>query len=309
MKVSRRALSISLGVFVLGGTAAYAFRRPAGFFLLLHFGRSPGCTWDDASQAIRERPRSEHELTAGFAASSRMLLKDPTCCDLWSTTKGNLWVPPGSDHMVPWLLAHMELEAYQVGPCQLRQGDVVLDCGAHVGLFTKEALAAGARVVVAIEPAPENVECLERNFAEEIRAGRVIIYPKGLWDAEGSLPFRTRPGSSATDSFVPESEAAAGVSRLPVTTLDALVAELALERVDFIKMNIEGAEQRALAGARKTLSRFHPRLAIAADHRPDDQEKIPGLARAAWPGYRQRCGNCFIDRRHLRIVADVLLFY
>jgi FkbM family methyltransferase len=211
--------------------------------------------------------------------------------------------------MVPWLLAHMELEAYQVGPCEVHQGDVVLDCGAHVGLFTKEALSAGAKVVVAIEPAPENVVCLKRNFAEEIRAGRVIVYPKGLWDKEGSLPFRTKPGSSATDRFVPESEGAAGVPRLPVTTLDNLVAELALERVDFIKMNIEGAEQRAVAGAPKTLFRFHPRLAIAAEHHPDDPEKIPQLARAAWPAYRQRCGNCYIDHRNLRIVADVLLFY
>lgn len=309
LKIPRRALSLSLGFFVLASVTAYALRRPAGYFLLFQLGRSPACTWDDVRRGLRERPESHGQLEAGFASSSRKVLKDPAGYDLWSTARGDLWLPSESDKMLPWLLAHMELEPYQSGPCEVRPGDIVLDCGAHVGLFTREALSAGARIVVAVEPAPENVECLERNFSGEIRSGRVIVYPKGVWDTEGSLPFKAEPRFSATDRFVPGFEGAAGASRLPVTTLDKLVAELALERVDYIKMNIEGAEQQALAGARGTLSRFHPRLAIAADHRPDDLEKIPQLARSAWPGYQQRCGNCYIDRRRFLIGAQVLLFF
>ena len=51
-------------------------------------------------------------------------------------------------------------------------------------------------------------------------------------------------------------------------------------------MNIEGAEQEALAGARLTLSKYHPALAIAADHMPDDSYAIPALVNRSWPGYR-----------------------
>ena len=49
---------------------------------------------------------------------------------------------------------------------------MVLDGGAHVGVYVREALDRGARLVVAIEPAPANVECLRRNFPEEIADGR-----------------------------------------------------------------------------------------------------------------------------------------
>ena len=69
----------------------------------------------------------------------------------------------------------------------VRPGDVVLDCGANVGVYTRHALEAGARLVVAIDPAPENIECLRRNFSEEIKAGRVVVYPKGVWDKDEVL--------------------------------------------------------------------------------------------------------------------------
>jgi len=70
------------------------------------------------------------------------------------------------------------------------------------------------------------------------------------------------------------------------------VSELKLERVDFIKMDIEGAERRALAGAYSTLKKYRPRLAIAAYHLPDDPEIIPRVVNSTWSGYRMGCGPC-----------------
>jgi len=63
--------------------------------------------------------------------------------------------------------------------------------------------------------------------------------------------------------------------KVPLTTVDDLVSELKLRRVDFIKMDIAGAEKRALLGARSTLVTYTPRLVIAAEHLPDDGEAIP----------------------------------
>jgi hypothetical protein len=85
------------------------------------------------------------------------------------------------------------------------------------------------------------------------------------------------------------------------------VAELKLGRVDFIKMDIEGAETNALSGARETLAKDHPRLSISAYHLPTDPERIPQVIRGAWPGYRMECGPCAeTEDGHVR--PDVLYF-
>ena len=54
------------------------------------------------------------------------------------------------------------------------------------------------------------------------------------------------------------------------TTLDRFVKKNFLEKVDFIKADIEGMERNLLAGAEETIKRFKPKLSICIYHRPDD---------------------------------------
>jgi len=145
---------------------------------------------------------------------------------------------------------------------------------------------------VAIEPAPENLYCLNRNFAEEIRAGRVIVYPKGVWDKDDTLTLRTYDAQSGGDSVALKFPGSRPGPTVPLTTIDKLVEELRLERVDFIKMDIEGAERRALKGAKRTVERFQSRLAISMEHEPDDATVIPALMETLWPGRKAECGRC-----------------
>jgi hypothetical protein len=62
--------------------------------------------------------------------------------------------------------------------------------------------------------------------------------------------------------------------------------------VDFIKMDIEGAERQALRGAQQTVARFRPRLAISLEHTPSDAEEIPTLIRSLWPFLKTERGPC-----------------
>ena len=67
---------------------------------------------------------------------------------------------------------------------------------------------------------------------------------------------------------------------------------LHLPRVDFIKMDIEGAEREALRGASRTLARDFPRLMLDSYHRLDDMQVLPAIIRQANPHYSIHCGPC-----------------
>jgi hypothetical protein len=68
-------------------------------------------------------------------------------------------------------------------------------------------------------------------------------------------------------------------------SIDDYVARQGLTRVDFIKMDIEGAEDAALSGAAETIRRFRPKLAISAYHKPDDMIVLPRRIRSILPAY------------------------
>jgi FkbM family methyltransferase len=196
-----------------------------------------------------------------------------TGLELWQTSLGRLWIPsPGQD-----VIKHLQWEqvvqkVYHHPLVRVRPGDVVIDCGAHIGAFTRVALNAGARMVVAIEPEQANLLAFQKNFAQEIKAGKVKLVPKGVWDTTGKLSLHLSTVGDSHSMVIPQN--AGKDETVEVTTLDALLESLKLARVDFIKMDIEGAEPKALRGARKVLMRFQPRLAISSYHQKGDPAEI-----------------------------------
>ncbi len=176
-------------------------------------------------------------------------------------------------------------------------GDIVLDVGADYGSVTFEALRAGAQKVIAIEIAPQKWPCLERTFAKEISEGRVVLVREGAWDSESTLEL-------GGDSVV--LERGSQKQRVRVTTIDQMVLELRLPRVDFITMDIEGAEKAALRGAVNTLRKFRPRMAIASEHLPDDTVAIPRTVHAMVPDYEVICGQC--NSVNYNLLAQVIWF-
>jgi FkbM family methyltransferase len=295
-----RTFAVALALFAVGCDSSSP--RLAALWAM---GRSPHCPLGNAVQTAAHW-RLMTEAKDRILAGSKLLEKDAQGFRLWQTPYGRFWIPDGSDYVLPFNLAEQERKIYGDGEQAVRTGDVVVDCGANVGVFTRAALAAGARTVVAIEPAPENILCLRRNFEREIASGAVILIEKGVWDKDDMLTLRVDPHNSAADSFVIHREDAHEGARAPLTTLDKIVRELKLERVDFIKMDIEGAEQRALAGARETLAKHRPRLALSAYHNAEDPARIPEIVRQAWSGYTMECGPC--TEANGRIRPDILYF-
>jgi FkbM family methyltransferase len=260
-------------------------------FLLIAAGRARECSVGDAIKAV-ERRYLYHDAEQRVVRDSHVSERENGAYVLMETPEGRYWEPVNS-HGSEVLAQIAEIESkYAAGaPAPVHKGDVVLDCGANVGVFTREAVKRGARLVVAIEPVPQNLECLRRNLRAEIASGRVMVYPKGVWDRDDVLTLNESNNSSAEDSFVRTENTHPGIA-LPLTTIDKLVAELKLDRVDFIKMDIEGSETKALLGAQQTLRRFKPRLEVEVS---GNAKEIRDIARRAWPGYRYECLVCTLD--------------
>ncbi len=256
--------------------------------------RSSVCSLLDLPATYRtraQRKQAVHEVEA----RSSLEKQDPLGFEFWSTPDGHWWIPKGERKAMFLVLAEQKCDIYTSSSSRVRAGDIVLDCGAHIGSFTRNALQKGAKLVIAIEPASENLECLRRNLANEIAAGRVILYPKGVWDREDSL-YLSAAGSAIHEVVSPDDANNRCLTKVPLTTIDALVKELHIERVDFMKMDIEGAEERALRGAQSMLAAYKPKLAIAGYHDREDFRTIERVVLKGSATYQMQCGPCYSAR-------------
>ncbi|MDX2152385.1 MAG: FkbM family methyltransferase [Bryobacteraceae bacterium] len=289
------ALGVMIAVWPPARLAAYAV-----------VGRSPQCPMANAVKAA-DNLKAQIAAKDEILYASKLVEKDSQGYRLYQTPDGPYWIPEGSEYVLPFNLAEMKRKIYGTGARDIQQGDVVLDCGANVGTFARMALNRGASKVIAIEPAPENIECLRRNFKAEIEQGRVVVYPKGVWDKDDFLTMHVDPKNSAADSFLIQRQGSIAVQKLPLTTIDKMVAELKLEKVDYIKMDIEGAEPNALRGGAETIKKFKPRMSLSVYHAPDHPVTIPKIVKETVPSYKIECGPC--AEANYAVRPDVLYFY
>jgi FkbM family methyltransferase len=300
------AVTLVIVGFIAIALAVATYFYPPLFLLGLGLlNRKPMCANTEVLRGA-ETHRLGEKYRVELEGSARLIRRDPGGYNLWQTPRGRWWIPAGSDKFLPALLAQQQSKIYGSGRSGVQTGDVVLDCGAHIGVYTREALDSGAKLVVAIEPAPANLECFRRNMSQEIAAGRVIVCPKGVWDKEDMLVLNEDPNNTAADSFVVQAEHNVTVPRIALTTIDLLVSELKLLRIDMIKMDIKGATQRALTGGKGTLSRNKPRIAISTEETEDNPKEVAAFIDAMGLGYRVQCGACSMDS--LTVHPDVLLF-
>lgn len=172
-----------------------------------------------------------------------------------------------------------ELKEYEYHQCspviKAMEGDVVIDAGGCWGdtaLYFANEVGPGGKVF-SFEFVPGNLNIMNRNLAlnPELR-DRIEVIEKPLWDQSEQILYCEVNGPGSRVSFERSSEADVVV---PTITIDDFLEQNQIERVDFIKMDIEGAELNALKGAVRAIEKFRPKLAISIYHRPQDFVTIP----------------------------------
>jgi FkbM family methyltransferase len=151
----------------------------------------------------------------------------------------------------------------------VRPGMTVIDAGANEGVYT--AFFAG-RVgregrVVAIEPSPRELVRLENNLRLN-GADRVEVVRAALTEQKGEVPLVLaedhHAGQNTLGDIIYPGVSQAGRVIVPATTLDALVTTHRLDQLDIVKLDVEGAEIRALSGGASLLERCKPLLLLEA---------------------------------------------
>jgi len=159
------------------------------------------------------------------------------------------------------------------------EGDHVIDGGACLG---DTAIVFGNAVgkegyVYCFDPVWEHLEVLRYNSSQNPHLN-IKIFPYGVSDFDCECePLRVNsysPGFRALNRD------------LPMRAIDTLVINGDISRVDFIKLDVEGAELGALKGASGTIRKFKPKMAVSVYHRPNDIFELPLWVRENFPDYK-----------------------
>jgi FkbM family methyltransferase len=156
----------------------------------------------------------------------------------------------------------------------VQKGDVVIDVGGCSGdtawKFRQSAGDTGK--IYVFEPVSAHFEKIQ-GICKERGWHNVEALPYGLWNEQATANITVDGGSSTIIS----EQNGIPTEKIELMPLDTIVKKHELNRIDFIKMDIEGAEQNALLGCRETIERFAPKLAISIYHLGDDMVRIPQI--------------------------------
>jgi FkbM family methyltransferase len=166
----------------------------------------------------------------------------------------------------------------EILPCP---GDYAVDAGACFGdtaLAFADSVAPEGRVF-SFEPLLAHLGIIRHNLAQNPEISNVEVFPFALGD-------HNQEGEAASGGVNPGFSVAQESSGIKLRTLDSMVEDGSIPKVDFLKMDIEGFELAALKGAEQTLRRFRPKLAISIYHKWEDYWTILKYVDGLKLGYR-----------------------
>lgn len=192
-----------------------------------------------------------------------------------------VWLPDGDTHFVDHLDKGPVIDG--VGTYQLSKLEaavdayctktrVAIDIGAHVGLWSR-ILAIKFQTILAFEPVPAHTECFIKNL---VRKGtcRVHLFPVALGNEDGVRHILTTADNSGNAHLNPNGS---GGIQVKMRRLDDYVLDHH-QGIDFIKVDVEGAELDVVKGAKETIRRYKPVMVVEQKKGHGQRYGVPDTA-------------------------------
>lgn len=172
----------------------------------------------------------------------------------------------------------------------LKPGEIFVDIGGYEGKKSLDFIKRCPfyQSIHFFEPDPGNLVLAKKNLSKN---HDIHFYPTGLAECREIMKFQSGKGSGSKLSET-------GDLDIQADTMDNLIKE----KITFIKMDIEGAERRALQGTKTHILKDHPKLAVCCYHKFDDLWRIPEQVLAVRHDY-------FLYLRHYREGLDETVMY
>lgn len=174
---------------------------------------------------------------------------------------------------------------YSHSKCHIEKDDYVMDGGACWGdtalIFAQKTGEKGK--VFTFEFFEDNLNILKENFSlNKNTSKKVVLIEKPLYNKSNMVLYLNHACADITTL----TEKNNNLQQYETIAIDDFVSENKIEKIDFIKLDVEGNEIAALKGAERILKKYKPKLAIAAYHKYDDYYEIPKFINELSLGYK-----------------------
>lgn len=183
--------------------------------------------------------------------------------------------------------------------------EVFVDCGSYVGdtvekyIWKKDGVF---KKILAFEPDMDNVKAMNHRVKRlkqewNIADDKICVYPYGISDKSTSFYLERYEANNGFGSKISQKETD-GAQECTIVALDDFIEE----KITFLKADIESFEYKMILGARKTIEKYQPKIAVCIYHNAVDFYSIPLLLHEINPGYR------FAVRHYTHMISDSVLY-
>lgn len=179
--------------------------------------------------------------------------------------------------------------------CEPNDGDIIISGGAYHGessIWFADRIKQNGKIY-SFEADKDNFNNFQENIIENNLTDIIIGINKCLWDKNRKVSLNKNNIDNA--SFCSEEKEGDIIDAI---TIDYFVEQNNIKNVDFIKLDIEGAEINAIKGAVETINKFKPKICISVYHNVNDIFEIPLLLKSILPDYKlylSHKSNCWYE--------------